>query len=65
MLQPLDPSISVYKGYGLSKDAESYLVSRGLQQAGFSISACDMQDGLFGHLSVCPIQVRILMHQQL
>ncbi|XP_057524235.1 uncharacterized protein LOC130803989 isoform X2 [Amaranthus tricolor] len=53
---PLDPSISVYKGYGLSKDAESYLVSRGLQQAGFSISACDMQDGLFGHLSVCPIQ---------
>lgn len=53
---PLDPSISVYKGYGLSKEAQSYLVSRGLQQAGFSISACDVQDGLFGNLSVCPFQ---------
>ncbi|XP_021741273.1 uncharacterized protein LOC110707562 isoform X2 [Chenopodium quinoa] len=54
--QPLDPSISVYKGYGLSKQTEAYLVSRGLQQAGFSISACDVQDGLFGNLSVCPFQ---------
>lgn len=53
---PLDPSISVYKGYDLSKEAQSYLVSRGLQQAGFSISACDVQDGLFGNLSVCPFQ---------
>ncbi|XP_021741274.1 uncharacterized protein LOC110707562 isoform X3 [Chenopodium quinoa] len=53
---PLDPSISVYKGYGLSKQTEAYLVSRGLQQAGFSISACDVQDGLFGNLSVCPFQ---------
>lgn len=57
-LQPLDPSISVYKGYGLSKETESYLLSRGLQQAGFSISACDLQDGLFGCLSICPFQVR-------
>ncbi|XP_057248551.1 uncharacterized protein LOC104883567 isoform X2 [Beta vulgaris subsp. vulgaris] len=53
---PLDPSISVYKGYGLSKETESYLLSRGLQQAGFSISACDLQDGLFGCLSICPFQ---------
>ncbi|KNA25835.1 hypothetical protein SOVF_002890 [Spinacia oleracea] len=53
---PLDPSISVYKGYGLSKETESYLVSHGLQRAGFSISARDVQDGTFGPLSVCPFQ---------
>lgn len=53
---PLDPSISVYKGYGLSKEAESFLVSHGLKQARFSIGASDVQDGLFGALSVCPFQ---------
>lgn len=53
---PLDPSISVYKGYGLSKEAESFLVSHGLKQACFSIGASDVQDGLFGALSVCPFQ---------
>lgn len=53
---PLDPSISVYKGCGLSKEAESFLVSHGLKQARFSIGASDVQDGLFGALSVCPFQ---------
>lgn len=53
---PLDPSISIYKGYGLSKEAESYLASRGLKQARFSIGASDLQNGLFGALSVCPFQ---------
>ncbi|KAL2897085.1 hypothetical protein RDABS01_038868 [Bienertia sinuspersici] len=55
-LSPVDPSISVFKGYGLPKETESYLASRGLCQAGLSISACDVQDGLFGPLFVCPFQ---------
>ena len=58
LLQPLDPSISVYKGYGLSKEAESFLLSHGLKQPCFSIGASDVQDGLFGALSVCPFQVK-------
>ncbi|GFY83060.1 hypothetical protein Acr_02g0013040 [Actinidia rufa] len=55
-----DPSISVFKGYGLPKEAENYLVSHGLKNAVYSIGATDVQDGLFGQLAVCPFQVRYL-----
>ncbi|XP_057463923.1 uncharacterized protein LOC130753787 isoform X1 [Actinidia eriantha] len=51
-----DPSISVFKGYGLPKEAENYLVSHGLKNAVYSIGATDVQDGLFGQLAVCPFQ---------
>ncbi|KAL9240857.1 hypothetical protein vseg_015030 [Gypsophila vaccaria] len=53
---PLDPSISVYKGYGLSKEAEAFVASHGLKQASFSIGASYVQDGIFGTLTVCPFQ---------
>ena len=55
-----DPSISVFKGSGLPKEAENYLVSHGLKNAVYSIGATDVQDGLFGQLAVCPFQVRYL-----
>lgn len=53
-----DPSVSVFKGYGLPKEAEDYLVSNGLKNAVYSVAATDVEDRLFGQLSVCPFQVR-------
>ncbi|KAG5534969.1 hypothetical protein RHGRI_022922 [Rhododendron griersonianum] len=53
-----DPSVSVFKGYGLPKEAEDYLVSNGLKNAVYSVAATDVEDRLFGQLSVCPFQVQ-------
>ncbi|KAK4409910.1 hypothetical protein Sango_0064000 [Sesamum angolense] len=51
-----DPSLSVFKGYGLSKAAEEYLSSHGLKNAIYSIDASDVQDDLFGQLIMCPFR---------
>ena len=47
----------MFKGYGLPKEAEEYLVSHGLKNASYTISASDVKDGLFGSLVACPYQV--------
>ncbi|KAI8017705.1 Uncharacterized protein Mb2253c [Camellia lanceoleosa] len=51
-----DPSVSVFKGYCLPKEAENYLGSHGLKNAVYSIGATNVQDDLFGQLAVCPFQ---------
>lgn len=51
-----NPSVSVFKGYGLPKEAEEYLVSHGLKNASYTISASDVKDGIFGDLVACPYQ---------
>ncbi|KAJ4978006.1 hypothetical protein NE237_008786 [Protea cynaroides] len=51
-----DPSVSVFKGYSLPREAEEYLVSRGLKNAIYSISASDVNEDLFGELMPCPFQ---------
>jgi len=52
-----DP-VSIYKGYSLPQKTEEYLVSHGLKGAPYSISAADVNEGLFGRLVACPYQVR-------
>ncbi|XP_012489550.1 putative ribonuclease H protein At1g65750 isoform X1 [Gossypium raimondii] len=54
--QAYDPSLRVYKGYGLSKQAEVYLGSCGLKNAAYSISASEVNDNTFGKLVPCPPQ---------
>ncbi|KAF5190570.1 Ribonuclease h protein [Thalictrum thalictroides] len=52
-----DPSVSVFKGYSLSKEAEEYLTSRGLKNAIYAINAADAgKEDLFGTLVPCPFQ---------
>ncbi|KAF9625709.1 hypothetical protein IFM89_026289 [Coptis chinensis] len=51
-----DPSVSVYKGYSLPKEAEEYLTSRGLKNASYVINAADAKDDIFGALVSCPFQ---------
>ncbi|GAA0141898.1 hypothetical protein Leryth_019944 [Lithospermum erythrorhizon] len=51
-----DPSVSVFKGYGLSKDAEEYLATNGLKNAVHCINARDVQDDLFGQVIPCPFR---------
>ncbi|KAI3733558.1 hypothetical protein L6452_13001 [Arctium lappa] len=51
-----DPPVSVYKGYAMPKEAEEYLVSRGLKDALYSIRAKDLREELFGRLVPCPFQ---------
>ncbi|GMY13426.1 ribonuclease hi [Fagus crenata] len=51
-----NPSISVYKGYCLSKDAEEYLASHGLKNSTYSVGAGDVTGDLFGKLVACPYQ---------
>lgn len=51
-----NPSISVYKGYCLPKEAEEYLASHGLKNATYSVSAVDVREDLFGKLVACPYQ---------
>lgn len=51
-----NPSMSVYKGIGLPKEAEEYLASKGLKNATYSIRANDVTDDLFGKLVACPFQ---------
>ncbi|KAB5544958.1 hypothetical protein DKX38_013070 [Salix brachista] len=53
----LDPPVSVYKGYSLSKDSEAYLVSHGLQNALYTIRAADLKEDIFGMLIPCPFQI--------
>ncbi|KAJ4970552.1 hypothetical protein NE237_003651 [Protea cynaroides] len=45
-----DPSVSVFKGNSLPREAEEYLVSRGLKDANYSICAFDVKEDLFGEL---------------
>ncbi|KAL6518859.1 hypothetical protein OROHE_017612 [Orobanche hederae] len=51
-----DHSINVFKGYGLSKEAEGYLSSHGLKNAIYCVDAGDVQDDLFGQLVTCPFR---------
>ncbi|CAB4275155.1 unnamed protein product [Prunus armeniaca] len=51
-----NPSISVFKGHGLPREAEEYLVSHGLKNASYTICANDVKDDLFGILAACPYQ---------
>ncbi|KAH9619490.1 hypothetical protein KSS87_007352, partial [Heliosperma pusillum] len=51
-----DPPVSVYKGYSIPNEAEEHLVSRGLQNALYTIKASDLKDDLFGTLTPCPFQ---------
>ncbi|GAB2276572.1 hypothetical protein Dimus_039197 [Dionaea muscipula] len=53
---PSNSIITVYKGYCLSKEAESYLASHGLKNPNFSMAASELRDGLFGSLAICPFQ---------
>ncbi|KAK3227805.1 hypothetical protein Dsin_007667 [Dipteronia sinensis] len=51
-----NPSVTVYKGYGLPKDAEEYLASHGLKNSIYSVNAGDVKEDLFGKLVPCPFQ---------
>lgn len=51
-----DPSVSVYKGYSLPKEAEVYLASHGLKDALYSMHASHLKDDMFGTLIPCPFQ---------
>ncbi|XP_052190316.1 uncharacterized protein LOC127800002 isoform X4 [Diospyros lotus] len=51
-----DPSVTVFKGFCLPKEAEDYLASHGLKNAVYSIKATDLRDDVFGQLAVCPFQ---------
>ncbi|KAL3526453.1 hypothetical protein ACH5RR_011109 [Cinchona calisaya] len=51
-----DPSISLFKGHCLSKEAEEYLASRGLKNAIYAVDAADVQEDLFGQLVTCPFR---------
>ncbi|XP_038906127.1 uncharacterized protein LOC120092011 isoform X1 [Benincasa hispida] len=51
-----DPNATIYKGYHLSKEAELYLASHGLQSATYSISAANVTKDLFGKLLACPYE---------
>ncbi|XP_021299271.1 uncharacterized protein LOC110427944 isoform X1 [Herrania umbratica] len=48
-----DPSLIVYKGYGLTEQAEAYLGSCGLKNTAYSLSASDVNDKTFGKLVPC------------
>lgn len=52
----VDPSVSVFKGYGLTKKAEEYLTSHGLKNAVYTIGVSDLDGDLFGELAACPFQ---------
>ncbi|XP_062108029.1 uncharacterized protein LOC133818931 isoform X2 [Humulus lupulus] len=52
-----DPPVSVFKGYHLAIDTEEYLTSRGLKDALYTIRADDMEEGIFGTLVQCPLQI--------
>lgn len=51
-----DPSVGVYKGYSLQKETEEYLAGRGLRDALYTVTASDLNDGLFGNLVPCPFE---------
>ncbi|KAK1266039.1 hypothetical protein QJS04_geneDACA000145 [Acorus gramineus] len=52
-----DPSVGVYKGYSLSKEAQEYLASRGLRNPMYTIDAADVKEDLFGSIVPCPFQI--------
>ncbi|XP_047317240.1 uncharacterized protein LOC124920731 isoform X2 [Impatiens glandulifera] len=52
----IDPPVSVFKGVSMSKEAEEYLLSRGLRNALYSINAADFKDDILGPLLPCTIQ---------
>ncbi|CAN0924440.1 Ribonuclease HI [Linum grandiflorum] len=55
--QVSDPSVRVYKGYGLPRAAEEYLVSHGIANAAYSISVDNVDKNLFGQqLERCRVQ---------
>ncbi|KAL3636319.1 hypothetical protein CASFOL_020866 [Castilleja foliolosa] len=51
-----DSPVSVFKGCNMPKNTEKLLVTCGLKNALHTIRASDLTEGLFGHLSPCPIQ---------
>ncbi|XP_050203677.1 uncharacterized protein LOC126653784 [Mercurialis annua] len=51
-----DPPVSIFKGYSLPKDSQDYLLSRGLQNALYTIRAEDLKEDLFGTLAPCSFQ---------
>ncbi|KAI5665563.1 hypothetical protein M9H77_15416 [Catharanthus roseus] len=51
-----DPSVSVFKGYCLAREAEDYLASHGLKNAIYSIDSSDVQEDLFGQVVPCPFR---------
>ncbi|XP_044505953.1 uncharacterized protein LOC123225778 isoform X2 [Mangifera indica] len=55
-LSVCNPSVTVFKGYGLPKEAEEYLASHGLQSSMYAVGARDVKDDLFGKLVLCPFQ---------
>ncbi|KAL2505117.1 Polynucleotidyl transferase [Abeliophyllum distichum] len=52
----IDPLLSVFKGYGFSREAEEYLSSHGLKNAIYTVDASNVQDDLFGQLVTCPFR---------
>jgi len=56
-MQVSSDSLSIYKGYSLPQETEEYLAAHGLKGAPYSISAADVNEGLFGSLLACPYQV--------
>ncbi|CAN1322118.1 Uncharacterized protein Mb2253c [Linum perenne] len=57
-----DPSVSVFKGYGFPRAAEEYLLSNGIANAAYSVSATNVHNNLFGKLEPCSIQPPALNH---
>ncbi|XP_020094104.1 uncharacterized protein LOC109714090 isoform X1 [Ananas comosus] len=51
-----NPPVSAYKGYGLRKETEDYLTSRGLRNPLYTIDAADVKEDLFGTLVPCSFQ---------
>ncbi|KAK3230104.1 hypothetical protein Dsin_001985 [Dipteronia sinensis] len=54
-----NPSVTVYKGYGLLNEIEDYLASHGLKNSIYSTSADDIKEDLFGKLVPSPFQIRL------
>ncbi|CAN1322115.1 Uncharacterized protein Mb2253c [Linum perenne] len=57
LAQVSDPSVSVFKGYGFPRAAEEYLLSNGIANAAYSVSATNVHNNLFGKLEPCSIQM--------
>ncbi|CAN1818025.1 Uncharacterized protein Mb2253c [Linum perenne] len=62
LAQVSDPSVSVFKGYGFPRAAEEYLLSNGIANAAYSVSATNVHNNLFGKLEPCSIQPPALNH---
>ncbi|CAN1322117.1 Uncharacterized protein Mb2253c [Linum perenne] len=62
LAQVSDPSVSVFKGYGFPRAAEEYLLSNGIANAAYSVSATNVHNNLFGKLEPCSIQLSFTSH---